>query len=230
MEYIGNELEIFRNAKNWKKYYAKNIKPFIKGDVLEVGAGLGINTEFMINSEVLTWDYVEPDPRLAASISSNGVSKSISRNIIVGTIDNVDPSTKYDSIVYIDVLEHIEQSKAEIIKIKAALKTGGYLVVLVPAYNFLFNEFDEKVGHFRRYTKVILKNEVNNELVQKKLFYLDSLGFFASLVNKLFLHKSLPSLKNILFWDKVIIPLSKISDVLFFRSFGKSLIGVYQKK
>jgi SAM-dependent methyltransferase len=228
MDYIGQELEIFKNATNWKNYYASKIKPYIKGDVLEVGAGIGINTQFLITQAIKSWDYVEPDTALCSQIKSNGIDPAIPQNIVNGTIESLPSNKKYDTIIYIDVLEHIEQSREEIVKVKNKLKPGGHLIILVPAFNFLYNEFDKNIGHFRRYDKTILKADINGILAQKELFYLDSLGFFASVANKWFLHKTLPTHQNINFWDKVIIPLSKITDVIFCKSFGKSLIGIYR--
>jgi hypothetical protein len=73
-------------------------------------------------------------------------------------------------------------------------------------------------------------NEVAGKLKKEKLFYLDSIGFFASLANKLFLKKEMPSLGNILFWDRYLVSLSKFFDVLFLNQFGKSLIGVFKNE
>ena len=76
--------------------------------------------------------------------------------------------------------------------------------------------------------KKMLLKDINSELSVVNLFYLDSVGFFASLINKVILKKELPSLANISLWDNYMIPLSKLSDKLFFNSFGKSLIGVFR--
>ena len=69
---------------------------------------------------------------------------------------------------------------------------------------------------------------MNDTLKTESLFYLDSIGFFASLANKLILKKELPSIENVRFWDKYLVSLSKISDKLFMKTFGKSLIGVFK--
>jgi hypothetical protein len=111
---------------------------------------------------------------------------------------------------------------------KQLLKPNGRLIILVPAYNFLYNNFDKKIGHFRRYNKKMLLGDVNGELTTVNLFYLDGVGFFASLLNKLILKKELPSYSNIKLWDKVMIPTSKLLDIFTLRSFGKSLIGIFQ--
>ena len=229
--YIGNELDLFKNATNWKNYFSKKIKPYIKGDILEVGAGIGTNTKYLIhdNVNIKSITCLEPDAILCEEMKLNHLNDKIdAKEILNGTIEDV--NKQFDTIIYIDVLEHIEKSKEEIELIKKRLNTDGQLIILVPAFNFLFSEFDSKSGHFRRYDKHILKNEVNNTLKLQKTFYLDSLGVIASLVNKYILKKGTPSPANIYFWDKKIIPFSKFLDIISFNTFGKSLIGIYQKK
>jgi SAM-dependent methyltransferase len=229
-EYVGNELELFKYAVNWKTYFSKYLSPYISGDVLEVGAGIGSNIQYLVNSVNLinSWCFLEPDKNLASQIEINTININLKNKYIINGIISDIPEKKFDTILYIDVLEHINGSHEEIDKIKLRLKPNGILIVLVPAFNFLFNNFDEKLGHFRRYDKKLLLNEVNNRLKIEKLYYLDSLGFFASLVNKYILKKDVPSLNNIKFWDKYLITLSKFFDLIFFKSFGKSLIGVFR--
>lgn len=229
--YIGNELDLFKDATNWKKYFSRKINNFIKGDVLEVGAGLGANTFFLSQNikNINSITCLEPDKDLCEKIRFNNSQSHFQiKKIINGTIEIIEDY--YDTIIYIDVLEHIEDSKKEIELIKKKLKKNGHLIILVPAFNFLFSEFDKNIGHFRRYNKKMLKDDINNQLVTKKLFYLDSMGFIASLINKLILRKNTPSKQNILFWDKILINFSKFFDLLIFFKFGKSLIGIYEKK
>ena len=228
MEYIGNELELFEHASNWKKYYASNISKHIQGNVLEVGAGLGANTKFLINDQVTSWTYVEPDQKLFSKIEDKNKEISVPQNFVNGTIADVSHKL-YDCIIYIDVLEHIEYPTQEILKIKDKLAVGGKLIILVPAYQSLFSEFDKNIGHFRRYDKTMLLQHVNNELKKTALFYLDSVGLLASVANKYILKKGSPSVENVIFWDKKLIPCSKISDQLIGKSMGKSLIGIFQK-
>ena len=83
--------------------------------------------------------------------------------------------------------------------------------------------------NLRRYTKKTLSKIVSEKLVNEKLIYLDSIGLTMSYFNKHFLKQDEPKLSQILFWDKVIIPISKIVDMIIRYWFGKSLIGVWKK-
>jgi SAM-dependent methyltransferase len=230
IDYIGDELELFKNASNWKKYFSAKLLNSINGDVLEVGAGIGINSKFLTKKKekITSYTCVEPDKKLALQIEENITKINVAKKTVInGTIKAV-VNKKFDTIIYIDVLEHIEKSQDEIKLAKQQLKPNGRLIILVPAYNFLFNNFDRKIGHYRRYNKKNLLKDINSELSIVKLFYIDSIGFFASLMNKFFLKKELPSHANIYLWDNYMIPISKIFDVFIFNLFGKSLIGIFQ--
>ena len=65
VDYIGDVLQVAESAKNWKSYFAKKLKKYISGDVMEVGAGIGTNTPFFIDERmenISSWTYVEPNP------------------------------------------------------------------------------------------------------------------------------------------------------------------------
>ena len=232
IDYIGNELELFKHAHNWKAYYKNAIDPYIKGDVCEVGAGLGGTTTALINARSKSWTAVEPDADLSAMIdaelSGNPFASKV--QVVHGILDDISSDKLFDTILYIDVIEHIEHDDAEFAKAAARLKHGGHLIILVPAFNFLYNSFDKSIGHFRRYDKTMLKQLENGKgLTRIRMSYFDSMGFFASTVNKLFLNKSTPSEGNIKLWDSVLVPFSKVIDPIIFRAFGKSLVGIWQK-
>jgi len=229
VEYLGKELELFQHATNWKAYFASTIHPYVRGNVLEVGAGLGANTRFLVTRATSSWTFIEPDKKLADKIDGYTTELTISKRIITGTIDAI-KCGKFDTVIYIDVLEHIDRSAEEIRKIHNLLVGGGHLILLVPAFQFLYNEFDSQIGHFRRYNKLLLRNEVNSVLSEKRLFYLDSVGFFASLANKMLIRQAMINSFQIKFWDNYLIRLSKFTDIIFFHQFGKSLVGVFEKQ
>lgn len=230
--YEGKDLELFKNVEHWKKYFSKMLVKYIQGNVLEVGAGMGTNTQYMAkNIELVkSWNFIEPDENLAGQIEHNTRNLNFKeKRIINGTIASI-KNDKFDTIIYIDVLEHVLDSKGEIEIVKQHMNPGGTLLILVPAYNFLYNNFDKRVGHFRRYNKKLLLNEINNNFLTKELFYIDSVGFFASLANKLFLKEELPSINQIKFWDRYMVTSSRLIDRIVFRTFGKSLIGIFKNE
>lgn len=231
-KYEGSELQFFETAENWKNYFSKKISPYISGNVLEVGAGLGANSVYLQNLSCSSWTAVEPDKKLSTMILENYIKVDfpLPYKVINGFISSLDIKESFDTILYIDVLEHIEDDRAELKQATQLLKFGGHIVSLSPAFQYLYSPFDKEIGHHRRYNKETISGLSRDlPLVQQELYFLDSLGALASLVNKWFLKKTIPSISDIKLWDSRIVPVSMHSDKLFSRIFGKSIISVWQK-
>ena len=229
--YLGKELDLFSKAKNWKNYWKKEIDPYLGSNILDVGSGIGSNLELLWTNSS-QWVCLEPDNKFLSRIENirNKIKANDSVKIIGGNLDSLKiPKESFDTIIYIDVLEHILEDKKELLNATFYLKPGGHLIILSPAFQFLYSPFDKAVGHYRRYTKKTLENlsPWNCKIVKSN--YLDSIGCLASLINKLFLRRSNPSISQINFWDKKIIPLSYFFDRLFLNSFGRSLYFVWKK-
>jgi cyclopropane fatty-acyl-phospholipid synthase-like methyltransferase len=228
-KYTGEELELFQHAKHWKKYFSRQIQPRIKGSVLEVGAGIGATTLLLNDGTAENWLMLEPDENMSCKLQKKINDGKFPANCQVksGTISQV--NTSFDTIIYIDVLEHIKEDQLEIEKAAKLLNTGGHIIILGPAIQLLYNPFDKAIGHYRRYNKKMLRSIIPDKFQLISNRYYDSVGFFASLMNKLFLRKKYPTQQQVLFWDKWLIPVSRITDKLFFHSFGKSIIGIWKK-
>ena len=231
-EYIGDELTLFQHAVNWKKYYAGVLAPYIKGDVLEVGGGIGATARTLFNPTVKSWTSVEPDPELIAAMRDSFAKDPLplESNIITGTIDDAPAGEKYDAAIYIDVLEHIEDDRAETERARDRLRPGGHLVILCPAHQWLFTPFDAAIGHFRRYSRKTMGDVAPKDgLKLKRLIYLDSAGMLASLGNRLFLKASMPNINQIKLWDGKLVPVSRWLDRLLLHRVGKSVVGVWER-
>jgi phospholipid N-methyltransferase len=225
-DYIGSELELFLNAKNWKKYWVGKVRPLIKGPVLEVGAGIGANTKLLHSQEIL-WHQLEPDTKFYKQLKQD-TQQSRYCEAFHGTLKN-HPKTNYQTIIYIDVLEHIEYDGEELKLAANKLKIGGKVIVLSPAHQSLMSNFDRNIGHFRRYNKKMLRDICPINMSVQKQYYLDSVGLLASFAAR-FVKSGNPKLKQILFWDRLMVPLSRLIDPLFFFLLGKTIITVYEKK
>ncbi|NDH68840.1 MAG: methyltransferase type 12, partial [Gammaproteobacteria bacterium] len=143
---------------------------------------------------------------------------------------SISAKPSFDCIIYIDVLEHIKNDYEEMRLACERLRIGGKLIVLSPAHQWLFTEFDLAIGHFRRYTTSSLDDvAVRLPLNKVALFYLDSAGLLLSLANKLLLKQRMPSLSQIRIWDKAIVPISRILDRCLAFRMGKTVIGIWEK-
>jgi len=225
--YVGSELDLFAQAVTWKSYFRSQLLPYLQGDVLEVGAGIGANARLLCGPAQQRWLCLEPDRTLAARIEAEGGLPPMCE-VIAGTIEDLPADARFDAILYLDVLEHIEDDRKELTLAAAHLKTGGALIVLAPAWQWLFTPFDQAIGHYRRYSKASLREVVPHNLSEDRVRYLDSVGLFGSLGNKLVLRAAMPSLGQIRFWDRVLVPLSRRLDPLLGYRFGKSVLGVWR--
>jgi hypothetical protein len=229
--YIGSELNLFSKATNWKAYYGRTIKKYLAGDILEVGAGIGSGTRILCDGSQRRWVCLEPDAEMSAAIERQIEDGSLpscceSRNGTAMLLNGVD---RFDAIVYIDVLEHIENDVDELSRAATLLKESGHLIVLSPAHQWLYTPFDREIGHYRRYSKKSLNEITPLRLRCVELRYLDSIGMLASLGNRLLLKSSMPTAGQINFWDKRLVPLSIFFDSLLQYRLGKSILGVWRK-
>jgi SAM-dependent methyltransferase len=229
--YVGSELEVFAEAARWKSYWSEHVAPHVRGDVLEVGAGIGSNTRVLRGAGQGRWVCLEPDGTLAARINEAVGSGSIEPpcEVLTGTLADLAAVPAFDAILYLDVLEHIEDDRREVARAASLLRPGGVLVVLAPAWPWLFSEFDHAIGHHRRYTRDALIRLAPPGLVREQLIMLDSLGLLASAANKLLLRRSQPTLANIRFWDRILVRGSRRVDALLRYRWGRSLLAVWRR-
>jgi SAM-dependent methyltransferase len=224
--YAGSELELFKKARNWKAYWRARIAGFVRGEVLEVGAGIGANTLVLSSLAFERWTCLEPDAVLAARIELPPGGR---HETAVGTISDLNAEAKFDTILYIDVLEHIEDDRGEMARAAARLKPGGALIVMAPAHPFLFTPFDAAIGHFRRYTRASLHQAAPAFLTVEKLVYLDAAGMLASAGNRVLLRSAMPTERQILTWDRLLVPVSRLIDPIFAGRVGKNVLGIWRK-
>ena len=224
IKYDGFELEHFDAASNFRKYQISLIKDYLTGSLLEVGAGKGgLATNYINLLDDIT--LIEPDKKLYNFLKKKFKKKRIS--IQNKSIQKV--KKKYDVIIYFDVLEHIKKDFQEIEIASKKMNKDGYLIFSVPAFQYFYSDFDRSVGHFKRYNKNdFLTFSKKNNLQIKKLVYYDSIGFFFLLLNKIFSLKH-SNLKSKVFLWNLLIPLSKILDIVLLNFIGKSLLCVFKK-
>lgn len=230
--YPGTELELFTHARNWRHYWMTQIEPFLGNRVLEVGAGIGSITRELAKGHKGEWLAVEPDPTLANQMRSALDGEALANvTVIQGDLGSIKPDeAPFNSILYSDVMEHIQDDRLEIERALSKLESKGYLILLVPAHQFLFSDFDKAIGHHRRYNMRMLRALTPNSASIVLARYLDCVGVTLSLGNRLITRKDAPTIGQIDFWDRTIVPVSKILDPLFRYRLGKSVLFVLQKK
>jgi len=218
-------LNVIEKADKFNNWMYETIKPHCKGKILEIGSGIGNISEFFIADK---FDIVLSDLRdnyieILTDKFSNQVLKidlvdenfNIKYNSLIGT---------FDSVFALNVVEHIKDDVQAIANCKKLLKKGGHLIILVPAYQSLYNQFDVELEHFRRYTQKSLKNIIfQNQLQIKKTFSFNVIGILGWFITGSILKKkTIPEGQMGLF--NKLVPIFKLADVLTFKKIGLSVI------
>lgn len=232
--YVGGELALFAQARNWKRRLARELAPLVAGRVLEVGAGAGATTAGLLTeARPAAWTALEPDAGLFAELESAARELERKHGLPVrarrATLAELAPEERFEAVLYVDVLEHIEDDRGELARAAARLTPGGRLLVLAPAHQALYSEFDRSIGHFRRYDRRSLAALAPAGVALERITYLDSVGWLASLANRALLRQALPTPAQIRLWDGVMVPLSGLFDRLLCGRFGKSVLAVWRR-
>ena len=229
--YPGKELELFATAMVWKQYLARHIKPFLGKRVLEVGAGVGGTTRVLIPFSTGEWWCLEPDRKLAGAIERLITTGELPGRCHLqhGTLADLSPDQAFDTLLYIDVLEHLKDDQEELNSAAQRLTPSGHLVVLSPAHQKLFSPFDAAIGHYRRYDRESLGSLTPQGLHLIRLIYLDSVGLLVSIGNRFLLRQAMPSPWQIALWNGILLRLSHWFDPLINYRLGKSILAVWQK-
>ena len=219
--------ERFDDANFHINYCLKFIKKYLKGNILEVGAGCGSFTKNYL-------DQIENNKITLTELDKKNIDDLKERfknnkNIEVSDKSIEKIQNKFDTILYLHVLEHIKNDKTEIKNAIDKLNDGGIIIFMVPAHQKIYSNLDKAVGHYRRYSgEFFSKTLISLERINFK--YLDAIGYFLYFLNKIFFKKeTFPSKFKIFLWDKVFTPITIIVDFFLRYKFGKCIIAVYKK-
>ncbi len=231
-EYIGKDLEAMSFAKNYNQWIVELCSPYLGKNIAEVGAGTGNLTELLSGyRNISNITAFEPSAKMYNTLTHNlsGNDKVTSINSALSEISDK-YTEQFDSILYINVLEHIEDDAAEAIKIHRSLNENGHACIFVPALSWLYSDFDKSIGHFRRYHKdqlIQLFDKNGFDIVTVK--YIDMLGILPWYLNFVLMKRHLDH-KTTTIYDKLVIPIIKILDKISPTPIGKNLLLIAKKK
>lgn len=229
-------LQVIAKANRFNEWMYNTIRPFLKGEVLEIGSGIGNISEFAIRDGLsLTLSDINPEyqqvltKKFAAVPTIKGiVSMDLQHPSFRDQYRNEEG--KYDSVFYLNVIEHLEDDIAAVANSHFLLKKGGNLIVLAPAYQWLYSPIDKELGHKRRYTakrlKAVFPSSQFSILHQQYFNAIGITGWFV--FGKLFRKKLIGSGEMSVF--NRLVPLFKLADQLSFKKTGLSVIVAAQKK
>jgi 2-polyprenyl-3-methyl-5-hydroxy-6-metoxy-1,4-benzoquinol methylase len=230
-EYTVRDQERMKLASNYFGWQRRITLPHLGKRVVEIGCGVGNFTRHLLDREHVTG--IDVVPECVASHRKNFSGYAHVRSSVQDVSDlkflelrNVRP----DSIVCLNVLEHIDDHITALRHMCAILPEGGRAVLIVPAFEALYGPIDGMLGHFRRYSKKSFLNAAQQAgFVAERMYYMNSVGFFGWWVNAHILKRTEQSEAQIAMFDSRIVPLLEPLENVVKPPFGQSLFAVLVK-
>lgn len=220
-------LDQLNGADSYTKWMFDLISDQVKGHVLEVGCGIGTYTRMLspLSTAVVAIDIDR------AFVDEARYSTAEMGNVEVRLEDfnAVDHLTKFDTVVLLDVIEHLPDDSAALKKVYTLLAPGGRIVIKVPAMPWIFGRMDEAVGHFRRYSKrMIVDRLVESGFNPKQIRFVNLPGIAGWWVNGRLRSRKSPEASQVDFFN-YLVPLIRRFESAIAPPIGLSLIAVAEK-
>ena len=149
-EGLHEVLEDLEQAKNYSAWIVDLIAPHVSGRILEVGAGRGTYSTYFADHGHLT----ALEPSQAHSVALREKLKEYPNVVVItASLDGTAAPGSYDTVVLLNVLEHIPDDHQALGDIYESLAPGGKMILWVPAFEALYGKFDHRIGHYRRYRR-----------------------------------------------------------------------------
>jgi SAM-dependent methyltransferase len=147
----GETLRRMEAAENYNRWLFSRAQPYLGARVLDVGAGIG--TFSALAAEEAEVVALEPDPEFWAGLRARFAERG-NVTVVPGTVEELDPvHVGFDSILCLNVLEHIPDDEGTLARFRELLAPGGRLLLLVPAHPSLYGAIDRALEHQRRYRR-----------------------------------------------------------------------------
>ncbi len=231
---IKFSLEILASRYNYNHWIYNNIRNYIGQNILEVGAGIGNISDFLMFKKQITLldveptyvDYLKQKYGFRKPDSLKIYNQDISAKNL-GELNN----RKYDTIILLNTLEHIKDEKQTMQNMAKLCVPGGKIIILVPALQSIYGSTDKAFGHYRRYNKNSLLKLIKPlaDLKIKKIYYMNFLGIFGWFLNgKVLKNKYLPEKQTRIF--DILVPFIGLLEKIIKPPIGQSLIAIFEKQ
>lgn len=220
------ELEGDEERRNYHDYQLGLIGPHCGRSVVEIGAGTGaVAAKLDVDRLVVS----DADDEALAHLARRFADRS---DVEVRPLDlaagDVLP-TPVDTAIAINVLEHFDDDVATVRRIAASVRPGGTVVLWVPGYDWLYGDFDRRVGHVRRYTPARLRTTLAaaglSTSVCRPVNLPGALAWWAA-VRKGGTRRPRP--RVVATYDRLVVPVARLLDRLGTPPFGQSILAVAQ--
>ena len=228
-------LEAIRDADQFNRWMYDQVAPWMQGEILEIGSGIGNLSEYFIRDKAkITLSDIREN---YCSLLESRFPEYVANNL-VRKIDLVAPNfnkrfpeylEKFDSAFALNVVEHIEEDQLALQNLFSILKPGGKLMILVPAHPFLYNRIDTSLQHYKRYTNKKLEEIISTAGIKiNRTYGFNAMGMPAWWLSGVLFRSSQIKNDQMNLYNKL-IPIAKLIDKLVFNKFGLSVITLATK-
>jgi SAM-dependent methyltransferase len=213
------------NQPRYRRYQHDLIAPHCGRTVLEVGAGLGEFAAGFTGMDRLV--LTDADPGAVDLLAERFADRPEveARQLALGGELSLDKPV--DSVIAINVLEHIEDDAAALKSLAGLVIPGGTIVLWVPGYQQLYGEFDRRVGHFRRYTPATLRDAFERAglrvEVAKPVNLLGGIAWWAAVRRG---GSTKPNPRLVAIYDRFVVPVTRTVESIVPVPFGQTVLGV----
>jgi SAM-dependent methyltransferase len=237
LTYPGRELEAMDQAANYHRWILEIFKPFLGSNIVEVGAGMGSFSELILRGHKCeTLSLVEPSKEMYEQLVARVQELQLTTiNTYHATFETAAPLIKSqhlpDSIIYVNVLEHVADDEHELDAVHETLSDNGRAFIFVPALSWLYGSFDERIGHVRRYSKRELEGKLERAGF-KVVFstYFDFFGVVPWWVKYRVLKSSSMNPRAVRLYDRFIVPAARRLENIVPPPIGKNLVVIAEKR
>lgn len=234
--YAGRDLEAMSFALNYHRWILDLFEPYLGTRLVEVGAGTGSFSELLLERRVESLSLVEPSAEMYRLLVENvrrleTAARVETYNAVFADVaERIGTDERPDSIIYVNVLEHIADDEGELALMRRTLTGGGRAFIFVPALRWLYGSFDALIGHERRYTARELQEKCRRAGFRiLKSTYFDSAGVLPWWVKYRLLRSEKMEPGAVRFYDRFAVPVLRRVEALAPPPLGKSLLLVAEK-
>lgn len=236
LAYAGRDLESMSFARNYHRWILDLFAPHLGRRVVEVGAGTGSFSELLLARDPESLTLVEPSSAMhsllvgrVGGLASRARVK-IHNDTFARVARRVAEEERPDSVIYVNVLEHVDDDEAELRLVADSLAPGGRVLIFVPAFEWLYGSFDRVVGHRRRYTRRGLAAKCERAgLSVVKSAYFDAAGVLPWWLKYRVLRSEKMEPAAVRFYDRVCVPVLRRVEAIVPPPVGKNVLLVAVK-
>jgi SAM-dependent methyltransferase len=228
--YSGTELDAVAGADNYYRWIIDSFAPALGKRIVEAGAGIGTVSELLLGE-------ADPEAMLLIEPAGNNIGELQRRfagetrvRVYHGYLEDAGIGFQADTVVAVNVLEHVERPVEFLRAAHRTLAPGGALLLLVPALPSIYGSLDAAFDHYRRYTRAELRRSLHESGFEiETLHYLNFVGVAAWFAAGRILRRTTLGRSQVRFYDRWVIPWLRRIESRVHPPLGQSLLAIARK-